>query len=147
MKPEEGDYSIIRKDFGTDLDGAVDLYTRAKAAGKRVVTLLSCNVGHPPPEHLLPYTRLVKKKVKTRRGIKRKMVRVKFDPMRARNRKGIFWCPYCRTLRKYQQQAGFWFEGKYVGEPGLYCPLCGISHKDFHVRKWNPIAYRIYMED
>lgn len=127
-------------EFGCDLAGALDLYTRALAAQKPHCTLRSQNVGFAPPERLRPHTR-TKVVVRTIKGRRR---RVKEDytvePMRALNTKGVWWCPYCMKLRRVQKQDGVLVEGIYVAAEGWYCPVCGTSHRDGHVRKWNPQA-------
>jgi hypothetical protein len=70
-------------------------------------------------------------------------------PMLAANRKGIYWCPYCREFRKFQLQHEYYYDGQRIPEPdkrgGLYCPMCGISHRDMHVRRFNPIADRHFL--
>lgn len=150
IKPKgDGDYRIIRKEFGNDLGAALDLYQRVVRAGKRLPTLRSNNVGFPPPERYRPYDARVRdkrwKKGKRQPGITKFkwVVRV---PMRTLNRKGTWWCPYCREMRRFQQQGGFYIDGVIVPSEGYYCPLCGVSHRDIHVRRWNPLAQRIYME-
>jgi hypothetical protein len=151
--PDGSSYRIIRKDFDGDLDAAIELYTKAKRGGKRLVTLMSPNVAFPPPEKYRPYTRrtVEVREVKVMRNgkyvtRKQKTLTPKYiDPMLNLNRKGIFWCPYCREMRKFQQQAGFQNEyGTFMEAPGLYCPLCGVSHRLMPVRQWNPHCSRLY---
>lgn len=152
---KEQGYRIGVKDCGHDLGEALRIYTKLKAAGRRMVTLKSCNAGFPPPEKYQPGWIKRKKTVEIGKGKRRRKAKrwvdVHVTPMRKLNRKGIFWCPYCRELRKFQSQSGTYAEavpGKLTFLPyeGLYCPICGISHRDYHVRKWNPICARLYME-
>jgi hypothetical protein len=151
--PHESSYRIIRKEFDNDLDGAIELYMKAKKGGKRLATLMSPNVAFPPPEKYRPYTRRtveVREVRVIRQGepkkVKRKTLVTKdIVPMQGLNRKGIFWCPYCREMRKFQMQSGFQTtEGTFMEAPGLYCPLCGISHRVMPVRLWNPHCSRLY---
>jgi len=158
------DGKIQRHECGTDLGEAIRVYTLVK--GKRAGATLRCkNMGFPPPEELQP--RLVKYKQKVelprpkivRRGGKRYRqtheVIVKegrFVPMKKRNAEGIWWCPYCRELRRFVKKKVIGVpaskNGKVIRfkEPGMYCPLCGISHRDHNVRKWNPIAIKVFYD-
>ena len=133
---KDGDYRIHVKDCEHDLGQALEIYQRVKSAGRRMVTLRSCNVGFPPPEKYLEYW--VKKS--RRNGRAKEIYYVHKVPMRKMNLKGAYWCPYCREMRKFQEQGGFYIEGVVVPEAGLYCPICGVSHRDVHVRKYNPLA-------
>src|SRR3954447_6645300 len=150
--PHESSYRIIRKEFGDDLDGAVELYMKAKKGGKRLVTLMSPNVAFPPPEKYRPYTRrtVEVREVKVMRNgryvtRKQKTLTPKYiDPMLNLNRKGIWWCCYCREFRKFQKQSGFTSGGIWIESPGMYCPLCGVSHRLMPIRKYNPHAARLY---
>lgn len=60
--------------------------------------------------------------------------------MKLYNQKGVWWCPYCTELRKFKYRKQYTVEGITMPDPGMYCPLCGISHRDHHVRKHNPAA-------
>jgi hypothetical protein len=136
----DGDYEIFRHECGNDLDEAIRVYTLVLNSSKRrLATLRSDNVGYPPPDKWHPHV-VYKKKGKFRKP-------VKVDPMKKWNRKGWWWCPYCRHLRRFQYQSGFYLFGRYIAEDGYYCPLCGISHRDMHVRRWNPLGSRIYLEN
>lgn len=160
VKPSGDSYEIIRKEYGTDLSEAMRIYALAKAAGKKLPTLRSNNVAFPPPEKYLPHTRkrVVKKPgtTKARRGgkvvvvatTKKVLETYEVIPMEKVNRKGFYWCPYCREMRKFQIQSGFPIgEKSFVEAKGMYCPLCGVSHRDFSVRKYNPAAARQYFSD
>lgn len=150
---------IVVRDFGDDLQGAVELYTKVKALGRSHVTLRCKNSAFPPPEELRP--RWVKKKKRVevmRRGRKRLVLRivdVYRNPMKRRNREGIWWCPYCREFREFVYS----YELPYIHPPipalrgfgngrpepsddQLHCPMCLISTQNHHVRKWNPLAER-----
>jgi hypothetical protein len=141
---------VISKDFGTDLMSALELYDKAKAAEKRGATLICINFAHDPPEKYRPHVvRKVKKDIVVRRG-KRKVVKEivtgRVRPMKKLNAEGVWWCPYCIKFRKFQFKTAVKHEGLRLPEPGFYCPMCGISHKDWNVRQRNPIAERIYNE-
>ena len=148
--PSGDTYRIVEIDCEDNLNEAIRIYTKAKESGKRFATLRSRNVAFPPDEKYRPYYAQVRDKrwVKGRRqkGIT-KYKTVHKVPMRTLNRKGVFWCPYCREMRKFQEQGAFMFEGIAVEAPGLYCPICGISHRDWHVRNWNPVCHRIYLDE
>lgn len=139
------DYAIMIHDCGNDLQEAMRVYSKLQGVGRRLVTLRSANVGFPPPEKYQPGWVTRKRKVTTKGRTRVKRVPILVVPMNKLNRRGIFWCPYCREMRKFQEQGGFYIEGVRVPEGGLYCPICGVSHRDFHVRKWNPIAERYYV--
>jgi hypothetical protein len=151
---DEEDYRIVRKEFEGDLDGAIDLFNKAKAKGRRMVTLMSPNTAFPPPVKWRPSTkrRVVVKEVRVlRKGRyvkkRKKVLETYYDiPMERLNRKGIFWCPYCRQMRKFQRQTGMTStEGNWMEAPGMYCPMCGVSHRLKPVRDWNPHAARLYV--
>lgn len=136
----EGHPRIIEIWCDNDLTKALRIYEKAKVAKKKLVTLRCANSGFPPPEkyqeiRLMPY----KRKQQT-------IYRRELIVMKQANKKGIWWCPYCREFRKFQRQDAFWLDGIAVpSENGRYCPICGTSHRDFHVRKWNPDAQRHYL--
>jgi hypothetical protein len=154
---------IVRFDCGTDLTEAMRVYGLAK--GKRPGATLRCkNFGFPPPQNLQPRTVKYKKKVAlaqakiVRRNGKRYRktheVVVKeglLVPMKKHNASGIWWCPYCRELRRFKMLVDIEVDagnGKMIKlrEPGMYCPMCGVSHRDFNVRKWNPQATQVYYQ-
>lgn len=135
---KKGKPKIMEYDFEGDLMGAVALYTKVKSANRRFATLRCANVGFPPPEKYLPYVE--KRKVKI--GGHTKIKEFDVTPMVTLNLKGIIWCPYCMQLRKPQYQDGFVHEGIHVPEEGTHCPICGVSHRDGQMRRWNP-AIRI----
>lgn len=149
ISTKTGRKRVIVQEFDTDLKGALDLYVRAKAAGKPFATLRCCNVGFPPPEKYRPHYVTVKTgeyKI-VRRGGKRyrkpKYKTVWYTPLHKVNLKGIWWCPYCREFRKFMKQSGARSEGVFIASEGMYCPICQISHRNSHVRKWNPKAQEI----
>ena len=114
----------------------------AKRADKVLLTLRSCNAAFPPPEKYQEY------KLENY-GTKRepKWVKVLFR-MERTNAKGIYWCPFCRQFRRFNRQSGMFSEGVFVPDStkggGLFCPMCGISYRDWHVRHWNPHCARMY---
>lgn len=132
---KKGKLVVVEKEFGDDLTSALRLYMKAKNAEKPFATLICKNVGWPPPVALRPYDRweVVKRDGKK---YKRKVHEV---PLDIRNGEGVFWCPYCRELRTFRRYAEFRGSKHVV----LKCPICGISHRDHHVRKWNPLAARM----
>lgn len=141
---------VVGKSFGEDFGGALELHSKAQAAGRRGATLICANVAFNPPDRLRPRTvRKIKREIVKRRGkkyVKNDVIVGQVYPLRKLNLKGIWWCPYCVKLRKFERRDGFNSEGQWVPDPGYYCPICGISHRDFGVRKHNPVAQRIYSE-
>lgn len=134
-------------EFDNDLASAEELYARAVAADKPFATLRCTNVGFPPPKKYRP--RVVKKlkKERVRGKVKKTVVELEVEPMVEVNMKGIWWCPYCRKMRKFRNQDGFTYSYQdtdyWVDAQGMYCPVCEISHTNHHVRKWNPHAARM----
>jgi hypothetical protein len=140
--------SIISHSCGNDLDEAIRVFTMAKKAGKTSATLRCDNAGLPPPEK---YQRREWRIVNPDAPKKdQKNVRVLVLMERANN-KGIFWCPYCREFRRFGRQLYYYVEGRFARHPNkrgmLACPMCGISHRDFHVRKWNPVAAMFFQRE
>lgn len=142
---KNGDYAIHVKDCAHDLTMAVSIYSRVKQAKRRFVTLRSCNVGFAPPAKYQPYWVTKKKKERTSRN---KVITVPHHvrklPMKPLNNKGIYWCPYCREMRRFQTQKGFVIDGIVVPEKGMFCPICGVRETDYHVRKWNPLMEKLF---
>jgi hypothetical protein len=151
---------LIVKDFGNDLTGAIDLYTKAKKAGKPFVTLRSKNVAFPPPAKYQPRLEWETYKVKVRGRTKpvKKRRQVEVIPMVIVNHRGVVWCPYCREFRHFQKQDGFRLrdseemrphrvreEGIYVQAVGYYC-ICGINTENGMVRKYNPNPPRVVQQ-
>lgn len=141
---------LIEHEFGNDLTEALRIRDLAIKAGKKFVTLRSMNVGFPPPEKYRPHEEVVfsgRYKIVKRKGKryrKKIMVEQYVIPLDNLNATGVWWCPYCMKLRRFKRADGFWHEGEWVEESGYHCPICRISHRDFHVRKWNPAANRYY---
>jgi hypothetical protein len=137
---KKGRKKVIDYDCGTNLDEAIRVYGLAKKAEKPFATLRCKNVGFPPPEKYQVHEKLKKRWVT--KGGRKKIDRyyVTVDPMLTVNERGIWWCPYCRELRKFLKQSGFNLETIYIPEGGKYCPICGTSHRDYWVRKYNPAA-------
>jgi rubrerythrin len=131
------DRRVIRKDCGDDLSEATRVYTLAIQAGKTAATLRCRNMGFPPPEKLRA-REVVFDRPRLINGEKRTSVRL--NPMKKRNAEGIWWCPYCCKLRKFVKRRGYYVGEVWVDDDHLCCPLCGITHRDHHVRKYNPIA-------
>lgn len=146
--------------FGDDLAEAEALYRQVVQAAKPFATLRCCNVGFPPPEKYRPYThtervrtgtkivkRSVKGKVKRYRKVVYKEVEHEVIPMIEVNLKGVWWCPYCRQLRKFRKQDGMTLSDRghdyYLDGTVYCCPVCRITHRNHHVRKWNPQAQKM----
>lgn len=135
---KKGHKKVFRKDFGDDLASATDLYLRAHDAGKPAATLACVNMGFPPPKHLREHT--IKKRGRSKRTRKIVTVEVNIQPLKELNLQGKLWCPYCRTLRPFILRKTYKLHGMPVHDPRYVCPICGISHRDHHVRYWNPHA-------
>ena len=114
-----GEPRIICKEFDHDFPSAVELYWKLKVAGKKMATLRCCNVGYGPP--------------------------VKYEnAMMAYNRQGIWWCPYCMQLRRFEKRAWYEVDERLIADaPKYYCPMCDISHTDGNVVKHNPLAQNL----
>lgn len=119
-------------DCEDDLAEALRIYTLAKLGGRRDVTLRSRNMSTAPFRRLRPR---FEKKSKRDEG-------VLVEPLAKYNLSGWLWCPYCIALRKFVHRNGFWSEGHWVPEPQHQCQMCGITHRDGSVQRWNPIARR-----
>lgn len=131
---------VKRKKFGADLAGAVVLYTKAVQAGKRGATLRCANVGWPPPAELQPHERVVRLKGK------KKPTKVRVTPMRKLNReRGLWWCPYCMKLRKFVHRTNTKVGGVTLRTNAWGCQVCGVTTKDSHVQRWNPLALEVEM--
>lgn len=124
-----------RKDFGHDFAGAEMLERKLLVAGRKDVTLRCKNYGFPPPQKYQPREVIVRRGRKRVRGINR--------PMKGLNQRGIFWCPYCRKMRRFKTVSGFRVDGIKVEEKRHVCPVCRINVSDHHVKKHNPMAVRI----
>jgi hypothetical protein len=130
---------IVKKDCGKDLYEAKRIYALALKANKPGVTLRCKNVGFPPPDK---YYRKPMVKTEVVNGRKTK-VKVYVSVMNQLNVKGIFWDPYCCEMRKFVKRKGYKVGGIYMQDPHLACPMCGISHDNFYVKKYNPLAQRL----
>lgn len=135
---KEGKLRIVDKQFGNDLTSAINLWVKAKAAGKHMATLRCKNVAFPPPEKYQPYLEWEVQKVNGRK----KRVQVQVTPMVIVNHRELVWCPYCREFRKFRLQDGYRHEGRYVPQPGYYC-ICGINSENPMVRTYNPNPPRV----
>lgn len=141
--------------FGNDIASAEGLYAKVLVAKKPFATLRCCNVGFPPPEKYRPYQKPMMKKEKVRvkrKGryvyrVKKTVVHIEVTPMVEVNLKGVWWCPYCRQMRKFRRQDGMTYtdaSGDYYLDGVVWCcPVCAISHTNHHVRKWNPTAQKM----
>lgn len=130
---------LVRKDCGTDLPEAIRVYNLAVKADKPSVTLRCKNVGWPPPDKYWRRPTVRKEKVNGR--VKKTVVYV--SHMNELNRRGLWWCCYCMEFRRFERRKGFIISGVFVPKPVYACPICGVSHQDFHIRNYNPVAARI----
>lgn len=149
------DGKIQRKDCGHDLVEALRIRDLAKDAGRKNVTLRCKNFGFAPSANLQPHVVKVKvplnpPKIVYRKGKRyrkthevKEMLKV---PLKKLNAEGIWWCPYCMKLRRFKKTNSFEYDGIRVQETRHVCPLCGISHRDINVRRWNPVASRLFYE-
>lgn len=149
------DRRIIDKRFGDDFKGATDLYLKVKQAGRKGATLRCTNMGFAPPEHLRPQEVMAKVPLDppkiVRRGGKRYRKRYELKrmlkvPMKKLNAEGIWWCPYCRELRRFKKTNSFKIDGITVRETRHVCPMCGVCHRDHNVRKHNPVATKLFYQ-
>lgn len=115
-----GKKKIVAIDFEHDLAGALDLYHKIKVAGKPMATMRCKNVGFEPLDKYL-------------------------GKMAAYNQKGVWWCPYCMQLRRFEKRNWAVIGDEIYGteDEAYCCPMCDISHRDHHVVKWNPVARRL----
>lgn len=130
---------IVGKAFGNDIASALVLYDKAKAANKPGVTLICKNLPFDPPERFRPRMK------RGRSKITRRIVEVYVEPLQNLNaQEGVWWCPYCIKLRRFVRRKGFYVDGIWVPEQGYHCPVCDVSHRDGGVRKWNPLARKLF---
>lgn len=108
---------LIAVDCEHDFHEALRIYTKAVQADKKMVTLRCKNMGFPPPEKF-----------------RRKAI--------AYNKQGIFWCPFCVKMRRFERRAGFTSDltDEWVDYDHYACPVCDISHENGHVVQYNPLA-------
>lgn len=137
---------IIAQDFESDFVGALELYLKAKRADKKLCTLRCKNVGFPPPEKWRDIEPIYAK----RKGKMIVVDEVLAEPptwnrkMRYFNSNGVWWCPYCMQLRRFEKRRWAEIDGEpYSSDPAYYCPICDISHRDAYVIKYNPQAKSI----
>lgn len=127
-----------------------------KVKGRRPGATLRCtNFGFPPPDEFRPYAKKMKKRLDPpliiRRGRKRyakhfEIVEVMFDPMKEKNKAGIYWCPYCREFRRFKLRSIARVDNIRIQDRAFVCPMCKVTHRDFNVRKYNPVAIQVYYE-
>lgn len=130
---------VLRKDCGTDFAEAQRLYTKVVQAGKSGATLRCKNVGFPPPDkyYRKPVIRIEKV------GRKRIKHRVYVSVMGQLNIKGIWWCAYCCQMRRFAKRKGRTVDGVYLPFEHMACPVCGVTHENFWIKRYNPLAQRI----
>lgn len=134
--------ALLVREFGNDLTGAIELYTKAKAAGRPFTTLRSKNVAFPPPAKYQPRLEWEVQKKKVNGRVRKRRVQVQVTPMVIVNHRGVTWCPYCREFRHFKHQSAFRFEGILVPQAGYYC-ICGVNSENGMVRKYNPNPPRV----
>lgn len=146
---------VQRKDCGHDLMEAMRIFMLATEAGRKGVTLRCKNMGFPPPAKYLPYEAKMKKPLDKPKIIRKdgkryvkkfEVVVITKNPMKDLNTQGIWWCPYCMKLRRFVKRYETNVGKVRVPDTAMVCPMCGIPHRDFNVRKYNPIATQVYYE-
>lgn len=131
---------VVRKKTGADLAEALRIYDLARDAGRKAVTLRCCNMGFPPPVKLQPRV-VTFDKPRMLHG--KRVSSVRIVPLRKLNHRGVWYCPYCMKLRRFVKRTIMEVEGIRFEQPGMHCPMCGVSHRDWHIRRWNPLADNI----
>ena len=135
---------------GHDLTAAIDLRDELEGGSTRG--------GHPAlRQHGVPAARQVgrlgDRPVRDRRA-RQQAVQETFGgpahppsgvpPANARRQRArVVVVPMCMQMRRFARREGFSFEGLWIGEPAMACPMCGMSHGDASVAKYNPLAQRI----
>lgn len=140
---KKGKKRVVQIDHDNDFAGARDMYVKAVRAGKKQATLRCNNVSFPPPKKFRARTVTKVKKVKRNGRIRKVKEEVFVEPMAKLNLKGIWWCPYCCAMRRFEKVGGFWSDDQWVPEESVQCPLCEASHRLHAVRKYNPMARTI----
>lgn len=149
------DGKIQRKDCGHDLFEAIRVRDLVKEAGRKGVTLRCKNFGFAPPAKLQPHEVTVKVPLTNPKIVKRngkryrkthELKRMLKIPLKQKNAEGIWWCCYCMQLRRFKKSTSFVIDGITVRETRHVCPMCGISHRDIYIRRWNPVASRLFYE-
>lgn len=128
--------TMVRKTYDTDFALALERYHDLRSKGYTLVTLRCANVGFSPPARLIA-DEVETWEVVTRKGkrFKKKVITV-VDHMEELNLEGKYWCPYCIKVLPFRQI-------DHYGETLMVCPLCDISSRDWHVKRWNPGAKTI----
>lgn len=118
---KKGEKRIVSTQFGSDFVAAQELYVKVLKAKKPLATLACVNIGFPPPEKYM-------------------------GKMAALNRQGLWWCPFCMKLRRFEKTHWREIDGDmYTVDDAVYrCPMCETGHSSWDVRRWNPIASRLY---
>lgn len=113
------DKSLVAIDFEDNLAEALELYEKVKKAGKPLATLRCKNVAFPPPDKYA-------------------------EKMDAYNRMGVWWCPYCMKLRRFEKRSWAEMDGHvYEVDPEYACPICDITHANWAVCKYNPVPRKL----
>lgn len=139
------DGRIVRKDYEHDLAEAVRIYGLAIKAGKRMATLRCCNEAFAPPDKYADREVVVVVK-KSGRKVKAKRITNprKYQATMAQvNSKGLTWCPFCMSMRKFRLKKSHRVEGVTLSDRMLVCPLCGVSHNHGSVVRYNPALAKI----
>lgn len=147
---------VITKECGADFAEAVRIYTLAVQANKQNATLGCANMSFAPSDKYADHRPAYKMSERTgKRFISKKtgqpvllgkeliLPRTYQDTMGALNRQGVWWCPFCVKLRRFERYDGFMSEGIEVNEPAMMCPVCNVSHNHGQVQRYNPICSRI----
>lgn len=141
------DGRLVCKKLGTDFSEATRIYVLATTAGKKAVTLICANIGFPPPDKYADHQKVL---VGRRKSTGAKVYRMELiEPrqyqvrmMKVNKNKDLWWCPYCRKLRRFVRKKGRYIEPEHIWleEDHYACPMCKVSHKDGRVKRYNPIV-------
>jgi hypothetical protein len=133
-RPPASSNGYAHKRFDEDFGAALKLYSKLEQAGRKGVTLRCCNIGFPPPVSITEHEQVSYKIVKRGGKRYRRKVITYEDLMPDYNARGIYWCPYCIKLRRFEAD---------TLKRSVHCPVCSVSTKDFYVRLHNPKATTI----
>ena len=120
----------VRKRFREDLAAALKFFGEKDYPA---ITLHADNHGYPPPRRITEHEHITWKIVrKGGKKYKRKVVDI-VNLMSEYNAKGIWWCPYCIKLRRFDLV-------ETMRGHEMVCPVCQISSYESKTRDCNPKA-------
>lgn len=128
---------MAEKRFEEDFGAALEFYVKVLGADKKWVTLRCCNAGFAPPRSITEHEQ-VSYQVVTRKGKRYKKKVIEYiNLMEQHNAEGTWWCPFCIQLRRFYKDPDEPFRVV------MRCPVCEVSHQDFHVKAYNPKAIEL----